>query len=235
MCGLLGADTQSPWWRLQSGAGCIYTAWEDTGRQRTDANFCGCNSTKTTTRNLYFGCQAVWRWQNILLALLCWTLCLLRTHYFRERVSAKPGRGKKKKMELKTSLWLTASVVVFLLQNICVLLLSDLKQQHPPQLWLCCMTLIPAQRGSELHSLFWITSFCLPADSLGWPRSLHCCGCLGHFRSALLLFSTSKARRLVSEGGPPRLSVRTTFSKCFAFPYSVSSKRQKVTSHDTKI
>lgn len=29
------------------------------------------------------------------------------------------------------------------------------------------MTLIPAQRGSELHSLFWITSFCLPVDSLG--------------------------------------------------------------------
>lgn len=97
------------------------------------------------------------------------------------------------------------------------------------------MTLIPAQRGSELHSLFWITSFCLPADSLGWPRSLHCCGCLGHFRSALLLFSTSKGRRLVSEGGPPRLSVRNAFSKCFASPYSVSAKRQKVTSRDTKI
>lgn len=170
----------------------------------------------------------------------CWPfsvghcVCLELTTSERESLLSLAG-GKKKKMELKTSLWLTASVVVFLLQNICVLLLSDLKQQHPPQLWLCCMTLIPAQRGSELHSLFWITSFCLPADSLGWPRSLHCCGCLGHFRSALLLFSTSKARRLVSEGGPPRLSVRTAFSKCFAFPYSVSAKRQKVTSRDTKI
>lgn len=146
-----------------------------------------------------------------------------------ERVSA--FLAEKKKMELKTSLWLTASVVVFLLQNICVLLLLRLKTTTSPPTLTVLHDFNPGTKG-QWTSLIVLNHIILSAS---WqPRSLHCCGCLGHFRSALL-FSTSKARRLVTEGGPPRLSVRTTFSKCFASPYSVSAKRQKVMSRDTKI
>lgn len=161
----LMATTKWHWVCLHSLRGCWENKWLTNSCQLAWVQL-------NNNKSLFWVPNCARMAQHIVAPSLLDIVCLFKTYFFIEKVCSKPR--PKKKNGIKNLVWACMWALRYLFQNICVLLLSDNKQQMQHPTTLTVLHDLNLGCESELNSLFWITSFVcqLPASTCLWAPTV---------------------------------------------------------------